>query len=143
MIKRYSNQPNDEIIVYSKNKTNTVITAQDLRNLLSHGQPTNDEIIYLFLEIYCSFFDYTFLTEKFTELLHRNGWPNILARYFVYNASQRRSINKPYLSGEPALAIPCFVNGNHWVAVVRREIKEKVYFLYSDDLNNPTTERHL
>jgi hypothetical protein len=130
------------IIAYSKRRPNIIITTADLRNLISHGEPINDEVMYLFLEIFCSLFNYTFITEKLTTLLHRNGWSTIIARYFANDQSQR-SINKPYLTQEPAIAIPCFVNGGHWVAVVRREIKAQVYFLYSDDLNQESTERHL
>lgn len=47
------------------------------------------------------------------------------------------------MSGEDAIAIPCYVNNCHWVAVVRREIGRRVIFCYSDDLNCPETERSI
>jgi hypothetical protein len=143
LVKQYCNLQQNTIIAYSKLRPRVMISTANLRQLISHGQPINDEIIYLFLEIYCSFFDYTFLTEKFLTLLKRNGWSHT-QRYFADTTrGQCRSINKPYLNGEPAIAIPCFVNEAHWVAVARREIQGQVYFLYSDDLNNPSTEEYV
>jgi hypothetical protein len=41
------------------------------------------------------------------------------------------------------MILPCFVEGCHWVVVVRREIKEKVLFLYADDLNSITMEANI
>ncbi len=40
--------------------------------------------------------------------------------------------------GEPAIAIPCFIHNNHWVALAHREINGRVVFLCTDDLNNPS-----
>ena len=120
LIRQYSQQPAETAIAYSKQKPSVVISAGDLQNLLSHGQPINDDTIYLFLELYCTYFDYTFLTEKFTTIIQRDGWNTIITRYLVHSRSQRRSTTKPFLHGEPAIAIRCFVNGCHWVGVVRR-----------------------
>jgi hypothetical protein len=36
--------------------------------------------------------------------------------------------------------IPCHVHGNHWVAVTRRIINDKIFFFYADDMNNTPTE---
>jgi len=44
------------------------------------------------------------------------------------------------------ILIPCHVNGNHWVALIRRIQNHRIYFYYSDDLNHSPTEhalRHL
>jgi hypothetical protein len=118
------------VIAYSKQRPEIVITSQDLRNLISHGKSTNDQTIYLFLEILCKSLKYTFLTEKFYTLLKRNGWQQV-KRFFAQNkGSKGRSTFRPSISGEPAIAIPCFIYGCHWIAVVRREIQDKVYFLF-------------
>jgi len=45
--------------------------------------------------------------------------------------------------GDPAITIPCHINGNHWVMVTRREILGQVIFLYANDLNNTTTENRV
>lgn len=46
----------------------------------------------------------------------------------------------PLISGKPCILISAFVNDCHWIAITRREIDERVYFLYNDDMNNPNTE---
>ncbi len=143
IITQYCQLPSEMILASSIVKPTVVLTSHDLRNLLTHGQPTNDNTIYLFLEIFCSFFNYTFLTEKFLTLLNREGWQKIRRYFSNAKKSKERSTYGPDMSGEPAIAIPCFINGAHWIALVRREIQGQVYFLYSDDLNNPSSEAHI
>lgn len=142
LIRQYSQFPPDAVLAYSEIRSTVTLTTQELQNLLTHGEPTSDNVLYLFLEIFCSFFNYTFMTEKFFTLLKRNGWSSI-RRYFSDNKrSKGRSTYRPDISGEPAIAIPCFL-GAHWIALVRREIQGQVYFLYSDDLNQPSMEKHI
>jgi hypothetical protein len=107
----------------------------DLCDLFSHNVMTNDNIISFFLEIFCSHFNYSFLCLQTLPLLNRDGWSHI-TRFFAANRRNRqRSIHCPHKTGEAALSIPCFINNNHWVALVRREIHNRVLFLYSDELN--------
>jgi ribonuclease HI len=142
-IKLYCQHHKDAVIIHSKQKPHIVVTTQDLRNLVSHGKSINDETIYLFLEIFCSSCDLTFLSEKFFTLLKRNGWQQV-RRYFAQNlTSKGRSTTKPCITGEQAIAIPCFIHGCHWIAVVRREIQGRVFFLFSDDMNNSETEKEI
>jgi hypothetical protein len=54
-----------------------------------------------------------------------------------------RTIHRPMLLGESAMAIPCFVQGNHWVGLVRREVLGKIKFLYADALNNSSVEHQI
>ena len=45
------------------------------------------------------------------------------------------------MSGEKAITFPCFINHNHWVAVVRRQAPSgQVTSYYADDMNNTSTE---
>jgi hypothetical protein len=69
IIKQYCQFPVDMILAHSVERSTVTLTTQDLHNLLTHGQPTNDNTLYLFLEFFCSFFNYTFLTEKLFTLL--------------------------------------------------------------------------
>lgn len=57
-------------------------------------------------------------------------------RYFANPLrKQFRTIYQPNMSGEEAIAIPCFVKNCHWVSVVWREVGRQVFFCYSDDFN--------
>ncbi len=115
-ITQYCQFPINAVLAFSTERPDVVLTTQDLHNLISHGQPTNDSIIYLFLEIFCSFFNYTFPTEKFFNLLERDGWSQI-RRYFSDNKRSRgRSTFRPNLREEQEIAIPCFIDGAHWIA---------------------------
>ncbi len=134
----YCCQPVNTIIACSTLSPATHITSCDLQDLLSHGKPTVDDIMALFLETLAYQHDIPFLCPQFIPLLCSERWPHV--KNFFAMQSTSRSIHRPQLSGEQAIAIPCFVNNNHWVPVVRREINGQTIFLYSDDLNDADTE---
>jgi hypothetical protein len=47
------------------------------------------------------------------------------------------------MEGEAAIMLPAYIDDSHWLAIVRREINNKVLFLYADDMNNQTTEKEI
>lgn len=111
-----------------------------LRNLVSHQKFINDEVINLFLEVLGREHNLPFLSPTFFNNLQRDGGQKSLRHFASASRHRHRTIYRPNLQGEAAIAIPCHIENCHWVGVVRREISGQVYFLYSDDLNNPSTE---
>ncbi len=77
----------------------------------------------------------------FFSQLHQHGWERVNSWFSSPTLSQCHRGQRPYLSGEQSISIPCHVNGCHWVAGTRQEIDNKVLFLNADDTNNPSTER--
>ncbi len=111
----------------------------EFRELISHGRPTVDDVASLFLETFCTYYDTSYLCPQFLPLLRSETWTHV-KRFFVSNQHPQRSVTRPKMSGESSIAIPCFVHGNHWTGLVRREIDNQVIFLYADDLNCLATE---
>ena len=139
-IKWSCQQPVQNIIVYSKRNNKIFITSKQLRNLMENGQSINDELMHLFLETIGHTTDIPFLCPQFLPLLRRNGWDKVIKYFAPSKTHLRRTLYKPGIIGESAMAIPCFIHGCHWVAAVRREIQGKIIFFYSDDLNDNSTE---
>jgi hypothetical protein len=143
LIKDTCQLPQHSVIAYRKIKPATYITVTDLRNLIEHNSLTIDDTVALFLELYCCSYNTCFLCPQFLPLLDTEGWRHV-KRFFTTNTQRKpRTVYCPRLQGEPSIAIPCFVNNNHWVGLVRREVKGQVIFLYVDDLNNRNTERRV
>jgi len=136
---RYSNRNESLTFVCHQDKEEVHVTTKDLRDLLSHSRPIADETITLYLELLSAQYDFAYLATSTIPKLQEEGW-NRLKRSFAYFRNRPRTNTRPKLSGEPAIIIPCFIHGCHWVIVVRREIIGEVRFLYADDLNNPNTE---
>ena len=136
---RYSNRNESLTFVCHQDKEEVHVTTKDLRDLLSHSRPIADETITLYLELLSAQYDFAYLATSTIPKLQEEGW-NRLKRSFAYFRNRPRTNTRPKLSGEPAIIIPCFIHGCHWVIVVRREILGEVRFLYADDLNNPNTE---
>lgn len=122
-------------------KRNSVeITIKHLQELISYGQEVNDHIMYLYLEMVCHI-QCAFLYTDFIPRLKQTGWTDA-KRYFA-NPNRRnrsRAPEKPNKTGERAILIPAFINDSHWTGIVRREIKDRVMFLYADDMNNKNDE---
>ncbi len=93
------------------------------------------------METLCYTVKCPFVCPQFLPLLQQRGWAQIKSYFSPHKTHPRRTLYKPGLTGEPAIAIPCYIHGCHWVAVARREIHGRVLFLYSDDLNDNYTER--
>jgi hypothetical protein len=80
------------------------------------------------------------LVPSVLPLLQRDGWTHIKRFFATNHRNRQRSIYRPHTTGEPTIFIPCFINNNHWTALVRRELNGRVLFLYADDMNCPSTE---
>jgi hypothetical protein len=107
---------------------------------MENGKSINDEVLHLIFETFCTTENLPFLSPQFFPLLERNGWEQARRSFSPHPHHPLRSIYKPGIRGESGIAIPCFINGCHWVGLVRREIQGKVLFLFSDDLNIKSTE---
>jgi hypothetical protein len=120
------------------------ITRNDIQSLLTHGRPTNDHVMLLYIKIVSDTYKIPFLYTDFIPRLINEGWINV-ERYFSDPSrhTRRRTLNRPNMGGEPAIIIPAHINESHWLALVRREYNNKVLFLYADDMNSPTTERDI
>jgi hypothetical protein len=116
-----------------------VITSSDLRMLLSHSSPISDSIMTYYLEKFTQHYGITYLATSFLYTLRSQGWAR-LQSYFAGYRNRHRHNSRPRISGESAIILPCFVDNCHWVTVVRREVNNKVLFLYADDLNREGTE---
>jgi hypothetical protein len=108
---------------------------ETLRELVSHGSMTLDNILNKFLEILTTQKHIHFFSVYFLEIL--SSW-NHWRRWFALAPSHCQP-HRPMMSS-PTILIPCHVNGNHWVALVHRIFNDRVYFFYVDDLNSDATE---
>jgi hypothetical protein len=85
------------------------------------------------------------LDTNFSRDLQRHGWNHALEKYFLHSASSTYAHCqklKPTLQTKTIL-IPFHVHDSHWVAIARRRVNGRTYFLYSDDMNSPQTEELL
>jgi hypothetical protein len=139
-IRNYCQLPHHAVIAYSAYRPTMAVQTYALRNLVSHRKLVNDEVINLFLEVLCHDHNLSFLSPTFFNILQRDGGQRSLRHFASASRHRHRTIYRPTLQGEAAIAIPCHIGNCHWVGVVRREISGQVYFLYSDDLNDQSTE---
>jgi hypothetical protein len=98
----------------------------------------------LYINMISETYDIPHLYTDFIPRLQNEGWGNV-TRYFSNPSrnSRRRSLTRPDITGEPAIIIPTHIYASHWIAIVRREIKNQVLFLYADDMNDATSEQTL
>jgi hypothetical protein len=76
-VKDYCRQPSDNIIALSAATPDVYIQTHHMQNLISYGNPINDEVVALFLEIVCSFNNHAFLCPQVLPLLKLHGWSAI------------------------------------------------------------------
>jgi hypothetical protein len=115
------------------------MTVQHLQDLLSPDSTMNQQVIQLYLHLFCHQFQTSFLDTSFFSQLQQHGWGRV-SSCFSNTSRHHRQGRRPSLVGEKVISIPCHVNGCHWVAVTRREVNNKIIFLYANDMNNPSTE---
>jgi hypothetical protein len=139
-IKKYCQQSPQFIIAFSNYRPTMAVQTSAFRNLISHRKLINDEVMNHFLECFCTQHNLAFLSPTFFNILHRDRGQRSLRHFASPSRHRHRTIYRPALQGERAIAIPCFIDDCHWVAVARVEMNGQVYFLYSDDLHNPSTE---
>jgi hypothetical protein len=139
-IKEVCQLPPTQPIIRSTRAKDLCITTEHLKRLLTYNEMTSDSVIMLYVEGFCNRHKLTYMNSNFIPHLREKGW-RIVKHYFASNRrAHKRGINRPNITGERAILIPAFIHNNHWVAIVRREIRDRVLFLYSDDLNDPNTE---
>jgi len=118
-------------------KPNITLTTAKLRQLISHSQPVDHEILVLFLDILCTQMESSYVDPSFSVALQNHGWQSTKYRFAI---RRQRDICRPHLA-DTKIAIPIFLNGNHWVAVARRIINNRTHFFYADDMGSPANER--
>jgi len=141
-VKACCNQQEDDRVADHPSHPLIFVQTKHLRALLSHSSMVSDVVITFYLEILTNQYDITYLSTSFTTSLQQQGWPRLQSHFALYR-DRPRTNSRPRLSRESAIILPCFVNGCHWVTVVRREVAGQVIFLYADDLNQSSTERFL
>jgi hypothetical protein len=91
-----------------------------MQNFVECHSIMNDDTIALYLEVFCHFHNYTFFCPHFLPLFHSDGWLHV-KRFFTMNTHVKpRTTFHPKVIGDPVIAIPCFINNNHWRGFVRR-----------------------
>jgi hypothetical protein len=76
-------------VAFSKKVPDAMITSTHLRNLVSHGTPINDEIIFLFLETLWKNFDLAFLSPQFLTILQRDSWNKSIRLFSQTNRNRQ------------------------------------------------------
>jgi hypothetical protein len=135
------NLPPETQIFRSTHKPTILLKVGHIQDLVSYGSETNDAIFTFYLDMLCSSRHATYMSTAFWPHLKQYGWDRV-QRYFASSQSgyYARKPDRPLKVGEPNIMIPIFINDNHWVALVRREFDGRVYFYYSDDMNQRSTE---
>jgi hypothetical protein len=100
----------------------------------------SDVVVTFYLELLTRQYDITYLSTSFLTTLRLQGW-HCLQSHFALYRNRPRTNSRPKMTGDPVIILPCFVNGCHWVTVVRREVNGRTLFFYADDLNQPATEQ--
>ncbi len=132
-------QEETTIVAYHPHHPLLRVTTKNLRRLLSYSSPISDSIMTFYLEKLTARYNISYLATSFIYTLRLQGWDR-LQSYFAMYRNRPRTNSRPRIHGEPAIILPCFVDGCHWVTVVRREVNGATLFLYADDMNNATTE---
>jgi hypothetical protein len=144
VIKEACNLPPTLPILRSTYKRNTYITVKHLRDFISYGVETSDAIITLYMDMLCNDGQATYLHPSFLPRLRQHGW-RVVSRSFASSSQgyYARKLDRPNKTGEQVIMIPLFVDNNHWIALVHREINSKVFFFYSDDMNQRNNEDNI
>ena len=143
-LRRACQHPPHSTFIYLASNCQEQVTILDLRNLLSHNQMISHRIMNSFLNILATQFHLAYLDASFYSILHQQGW-NAVRKWFTGTPPRflPRSPRRPLLQSDHIISILCHVHGCHWVAVTRHVIGRIVTFLYSDDLNDSSTEQSI
>jgi hypothetical protein len=124
------------IIVSSTRITSISITVKDLRELVSHNSLIYQELIILSLEVLCKDHGGSYLDPSFFTTLKDHNWSYIS---WWFASRHTATVSHPHLTADK-ISIPIHIHGNHWVALCRRILDNRIVFLYFDDMNNSRTE---
>jgi len=102
------------------------VSVGELCALISHNSEINQQIINIYLKLLNCQFKIPFLDSSFYTLLKDNSW-NRVTSWFQPNHRKRSYDSRPSLQ-DSVIAIPCHVNGCHWVAITRRVTNGRVSF---------------
>ncbi len=130
------NQDHSETFLSLHQRDLDNMTIQDLHDLLSPSTPVKQQAILMYLHQFSSHFNTAFLDTSFYSKLQQQGWGIVQCWFSSPTSRTRYNSRHPRLKGKPTISIPCHINGCHWVAVTRREINGRIYFLHADDTNS-------
>lgn len=133
-IQAYCNQEADDKIAMHPVHPLIYVQVKHLRSLISHSSMISDVVVTFYLELLTKQYDITYLSTSFLTTLRLQGWDRLQSHFALYR-NRPRTNSRPNMTGEPVIILPCFVNGCHWVTVVRREVNGRTLFFYADDLN--------
>jgi hypothetical protein len=102
----------------------------------------DQDIISLFLEITCTTHNCSYLDPSFFPKLEESSWSSVKNRFSNYSI-HGSTIQRPDLIKDLGIAIPVHIDGNHWIAVTRRNFNGRIIFFYADDLNNQRYEQRV
>lgn len=120
------------------------MTLHDLQSLISYGHPTSDNVMLMYIKLISKHNKIPYLNMDFILRLTNNGWHDVV-QYFSTSSHRKRlrHLNRLNVTGEDVIMIPTYVNESHVLALVHHEIINIVFFLHTDDTNNPNTEQEL
>jgi hypothetical protein len=106
------------------------LTVEEMRDLISHDSPVNQQILNLYLHLLSNQYDATFLDTGFFSLLKDHGWSRV-SSWFALQAPQfcARSNSCPLLTTESVISIHslprlqqplgcCHKEGDLWFSVL-------------------------
>jgi Ulp1 family protease len=106
------------IILHLANCISDQLTVREMRALVSHDSPVNQQIINLYLQLLSHQLGTTVLDTGFFSLLKDHGWSTVQSWFALQTPRLRpRSNSRPLLTGENTISIPCHIGNSHWVAV--------------------------
>jgi hypothetical protein len=138
VIRDYCRLPSNMIIGYHRDKSEWSVDVKSLRGLISPIGHMSKNIMAICISITCHRRDIPSLNPDFYTTLSKEGWGETWPHFAANRKGRYRSLTRPWKTNESSVIIPCLVSENHWVAVIRREISNRVSFFYSDHLNCPS-----
>jgi len=119
-----------ETILHLSSRPIEKLTVEEMRDLISHDSPVNQQILNLYLHLLSNQYDATFLDTGFFSLLKDHGWSRV-SSWFALQAPQfcARSNSCPLLTTESVISIHslprlqqplgcCHKEGDLWFSVL-------------------------
>lgn len=104
----------EDVVTYLTTIREQHVTTNGLRELMSHGEMTNDTILNTFLAILCAQQGLKFLSTYFLHILkHDKTWSDLVSWFAT--SVDLEDYSHPILNSRQPILIPCHVHGAHWV----------------------------